>query len=126
MKLLFDTNAIIDFLKLKDPPFDLPALLSEHECLVSVIVKLELLKFPAITAEEEKNIHDFLKFVPVVQLNEAIEDETIMISRSTGLRLPDAIIGATSIVYGAEVVTSDPHFLNCQYEKLRIWQVPAK
>ena len=121
MKLLLDTNVIIDFLKLQDPPFDIPSLLLEHECLVSVIVKLELLKYSEITIEEEKTIRDFLKFVPVVHLNEAIEEETIMISRSTGLKLPDAIIGATAIIYGAEIVTGDSHFLKCRYEKLRIW-----
>jgi len=32
------------------------------------------------------------------------------------------LIGATAIVYGAEVVTRDSHFLECQYKKLRVWQ----
>jgi predicted nucleic acid-binding protein len=55
-------------------------------------------------------------------LNEAIEIETIVLSRATNLKLPDAIIGATAIVYDAEVVTLDPHFLNCNYNRLRIWK----
>jgi predicted nucleic acid-binding protein len=53
-------------------------------------------------------------------------NETIALSRSSKLKLPDAIIGATAIVYGAEVVTNDPHFLNCRYEKLRIWEETAR
>ncbi|MCL1993105.1 MAG: type II toxin-antitoxin system VapC family toxin [Spirochaetes bacterium] len=125
MKLLLDTNVIIDFLKRKTLAFDISSLLLEHECLVSVIVKLELLKYPDISVEEEQNIRDFLQFVPVVQLNEAIEEEAIRISRSTRLKLPDAIIGATAIIYGAEIVTGDPHFLNCRHEKLRIWERPS-
>jgi len=85
------------------------------------IVKLELLKHPDITPSEEYAITEFLRFVPIIQLNEAIENETIALSRSAKLKLPDAIIGATSIVYDAKLVTRDPHFLKCQYKKLLIW-----
>jgi predicted nucleic acid-binding protein len=112
---------IIDFLKQKNASVDLTSLLLQHECFVSVIVKLELLKHPDITPDEEHTIIKFLKLVPIMPLNETIENQTIALSRSTKLKLPDALIGATAIVYDAEVVTRDSHFLNCQYEKLRIW-----
>ena len=122
LKLLLDTNAIIDFLKQKSAAFDLTSLILQHECFVSVIVKLGLLKYPDITPGEEYAVIEFLRLVPVIPLNEAIENQTIALSRSTKLKLPDAIIGATAIVYGAEVVTRDPHFLNCRYDKLKIWK----
>jgi len=126
MRLLLDTNTIIDFLKQKDNAFDLPSLYSEHDCFVSVIVKLELLKYPGITPSEEYAVNEFLRLVPIIPLNETIENETIALSRSTKLRLPDAIIGATAIVYDAGIVTRDQHFLNCRYEKLRIWdEIPG-
>ena len=122
MKFLFDTNVIIDFLKHKDSSFDLSKLLLQHECFTSVIVKLELLRYPSISHDEEHDINAFLRFLPVISINESIENETIILSRSTKLKLPDAIIGATAIVYNAEIVTKDPHLLNCQYEKLKIWE----
>jgi len=121
LKLLLDTNAIVDFLKQKNDPLDLYSLILQNECFVSVIVKLELLKYPEITPGEEYAITEFLRFVPVIPLNEAIENENIALSRATKLKLPDAIIGATAIVYDARVVTWDPHFLKCQYEKLLVW-----
>ena len=121
MKLLLDTNVIIDFLKQKNAPFDLTSLILQHECFVSVIVKLELLKHPDITPDEENSVIEFLRLVPIMPLNEIIENQTITLSRSTKLKLPDAIIGATAIVYDAEIVTRDPHFINCQFKKLRIW-----
>jgi len=121
LKLLLDTNAIIDFLKQKNDPLDLYSLILHHECFVSIIVKLELLKYPDITPSEEYAITEFFRFIPIIPLNEAIENETIALSRSTKLKLPDAIIGATAIVYNARVVTRDPHFLKCQYKKLLIW-----
>jgi predicted nucleic acid-binding protein len=121
LKLLLDTNAIIDFLKQKNDPLDLSSLILHHECFVSVIVKLELLKYPEITPSEEYAVTEFLRFIPIVPLNEAIENETIAISRLAKLKLPDAIIGATAIVYDAKLVTRDPHFLKCQYKKLMVW-----
>jgi predicted nucleic acid-binding protein len=113
---------IIDFLKQKNAAFDLSSLLLQHECFVSVIVKLELLKYPDITPDEEQAVIEFLRLVPIMPLNESVVSQTIALSRSTKLKLPDAIIGATAIVYNAEVVTRDPHFLKCQYKKLRIWE----
>jgi len=123
LKLLLDTNVIVDFLKKDLSPFDLPSLLSQHECFTSVIVKLELLKYPDITPNEENAVNEFLQLVPIIPLSRPIEDETIALSRSARLKLPDAIIGATAIVYGAEVVTRDSHFLECRYEKLKVWNV---
>jgi len=122
LKLLLDTNVIVNFLKQKSSDFGLSSLLLQHKCIVSIIVKLELLKYSGITPEEEKTILEFLQLFPIIPLNDAIATETIALSRSTNLKLPDAIIGATAIVYDAEIVTNDSHFLNCKYEKLRIWK----
>ncbi|MDR2739189.1 MAG: PIN domain-containing protein [Treponema sp.] len=52
------------------------------------------------------------------------ENEAIAISKATKLKLPDAIIRATVIVYGAEVISSDPHFLKYAYPALRILKTP--
>ena len=121
LRLLLDTNVIVDFLKNGSGLFDLSSLLSQHECFTSVIVKLELLKYPDITADEEKTVNEFLRLLPIIALSESIENETIAISRSAKLKLPDAIIGATAIVYDAEIVTRDSHFLECRYKKLKVW-----
>ena len=121
MQLLLDTNVIIDFLKQKNTDFDLYSLFLQHECFVSVITRLELLKYPSITPNEENAINEFLRLVPIMPINAAIENETIALSRSSKLKLPDAIIGATAIVCNAELVTRDPHFLKCQYKKLYLW-----
>jgi predicted nucleic acid-binding protein len=122
MKLALDTNVIIDFLKQTPDVVDPLALIEEHECFVSVITKLELLKYPDITPAEEETILNILQIVPIMPMNTAIENETIAISRATKLKLPDAIIGATAIVYNAEVVSSDPHVLKCPYPALRIFK----
>ena len=121
LRLLLDTNVILNFLKKDSGISDLSSLITQHECFTSVIVKLELLKYPDITPDEENATNEFLSLIPIIPLSQPIESETIAISRATKLKLPDAIIGATAIVYGAEVVTRDSHFLECQYEKLKSW-----
>ena len=123
LRLLFDTNVIIDFLKQKNAVIDLSSLFLQHECIVSVITKLELLKYPAITPDEEYIINEFLKLVPIIPMNTAIENETIALSRATKLKLPDAIIGATAIVYDAELVTADLPFTAYRYDSLRLWRL---
>jgi predicted nucleic acid-binding protein len=55
-------------------------------------------------------------------MTETIENETLNIRRNTTLKLPDAIIAATAVAIGAEVVTSDLHFMKCAYPKLRVWK----
>ena len=126
MNLLLDTNTIINFLKNDNDIYNLPSLFLQHNCLTSVIVKLELLKYPDITQEEEQSINEFLSLIPIIPISLPIENETIKISRSSSLKLPDAIIAATAIIYDAEIVTGDPHFQKCHYEKLKIWQNNSK
>jgi predicted nucleic acid-binding protein len=46
--------------------------------------------------------------------------ETILIRRATSLKLPDAIIGATAVVLGANLVTRDADFLTCAYSALHV------
>jgi predicted nucleic acid-binding protein len=122
--LVLDTNAIVDFANRKPGAIDLEALFTNHKCTTSFIVKLESLGFPLITDKEEKAVSGLLSKIPVLPSNDAIEAETIQIRRKTTLKLPDAIIAATAVVIGGEVVTKDVHFLNCAYPSLRIYASP--
>jgi predicted nucleic acid-binding protein len=121
-KIVFDTCDILNFVNKKSRALDLNTLFTGDSRFISIITKLELLKYPDITADEEKRILSFLPGIIVLPITVAIEQETIEISRKTKLKLPDAIIAATAIVIGAELVTTDPHFLKCTYTKLRVWE----
>jgi predicted nucleic acid-binding protein len=121
-KSVFDSNAIIKFLD-KEPGFiDLSPFLEQNNCSVSIITKLEVLGWPDITPADEKRITDFLSGLTILPLDAAVEAETIQIRRKTALKLPDAIIAASAVVIGAEVVSVDPHFLKCKYSPLKIWR----
>jgi predicted nucleic acid-binding protein len=71
--MVFDTNVIIDFLKEKIDAIDLSLLMEQYICYISVITKLELLKYPNITAEEESKIRSFLVKITVLPITKSIE-----------------------------------------------------
>jgi predicted nucleic acid-binding protein len=118
--IVLDTSIIINFLDDIAGVPDLYILIKEQDCFVSIITRMELLKYPEITEEEETRINSFLSGVVVIPIDNGIEQETIRISRNTKLKLPDAIIAATAITIDAELVTTDSHFFDCQYPALRV------
>lgn len=83
--------------------------LSEGRYFLSVISEIELLAYPGLTKTEEQNIKMPLKTLDIVPLSEAMKSETIAIKRQHQLKLPDAIIVATAMVYKCLLLTNDEH-----------------
>ena len=113
-QFVLDTNVIIRFL---DGKIDsLPV----GKRFVSVLTEMELLAFAGLTAQDEYNIHDFLRRVIIIPLADAIKDEAIRIRRfgTPRLKLPDAIIMATAVVGGKTLVTGDAGMLNLNWSGL--------
>lgn len=77
---------------------------------VSCITELELLGFHGMTKEEQRRIEKFLKECIIVDLNESIKKETVKIKQSYKIKLPDAIIGATSIYMNVPLISADSSF----------------
>jgi predicted nucleic acid-binding protein len=75
--------------------------------LVSIITKMELLSYPALDDPSEKQIQAFLNEVAVVGLTEDVERRAIELRRQQQLKLPDAIVVATALVFDAELLTND-------------------
>jgi predicted nucleic acid-binding protein len=105
--VVFDTNVLIKYIN-KLPGFiDLDTQFAGDQQFISVVTKMELLAFPALSATERELIVQFLKTIIVVPLTEAIEAEAIEIRRAFRPKLPDAIIAATAHVLDATLVTGD-------------------
>lgn len=103
MSVLLDTNASIYQLSGR---LDVP--LGKGSFSVSVITQIELLSFPAITSEDEARIRKMLEQeVEVVPLTAAIVERTISLRRAHRLKLPDAVIVATAMELGYELMTND-------------------
>ena len=110
-RLLLDTNAVISLLQGN------PNLLSQCQSAkwvgISIISRLEFLCFDGLTAADRQTFEQFLKNVEIVSLeaqNMPLLDRIITIRIGNRLKLPDAIIAASAIVNGADLVTADKEF----------------
>lgn len=112
-KYLLDTNFILG--TLKSDTQVLAELSSRRilagECSYSAIARMELLGFHRITQEEETLIKQKLEHFACLPLTKDIEDRVIALRQSRKIKLPDAIIAATALYFGIELLTLDQHLL---------------
>jgi predicted nucleic acid-binding protein len=106
-KFLLDTNAILYILGGDEA---LAELLHNERLYASIITEIELLSYKNITARERQQIKKFLSDFVIVNIDDAIRDQTIEIKKSSHLKLPDSIIAASSVVLEMPLVTSDKQF----------------
>ena len=81
-------------------------------CAFSSITRMELLGFQDITQHEIKIISALLNQMTQFGIDRAIEDKTISIKQQHRIKLPDAIILATSISHNIELLTLDKKLAN--------------
>jgi len=102
---LLDTNTIIDYLGGKfysNARNNLDKIIDE-EINISVINKIELLSFSKV----EQNLLDFVNESNVYRLDEDIVDQTIKIRKEHRIKLPDAIIAATALLFNFTLITNN-------------------
>ncbi|MBF0487781.1 MAG: type II toxin-antitoxin system VapC family toxin [Nitrospirae bacterium] len=100
---MLDTNAVIYLIGGSLATNTLP----DGEYGLSVITEIELLSFPSLTIDEEKTIRILIDSVQRLPLSDAVRDATIGLRRRVGLKLPDAVIAATALQWGAVLLTND-------------------
>ncbi len=71
---------------------------------VSVITKMEVLGFNA-PEDDYKLLTEFINDAVVLYLTEEIVEQCISIRKEQPVKLPDAIIAATAVVYGMDLIT---------------------
>ena len=111
IKFLLDTNFIVGLLK-SDPT--VLAEISERklasaECGYSAVTRMELLGFPGISREEEALVRQKLERLTYLPLTRAVEDVVISLRQTRKIKLPDAVIAATALCAGIELLTLDKH-----------------
>ena len=106
IEILADTNAIL-------------YLFSGNKCMipfmnmkivVSVITEMELLSFPKISPQELHNLQLLLSKCIIIPMDNNIKNKAILIRRTYGTKLPDAIVAATSVCNHLPLVTADKGF----------------
>lgn len=80
---------------------------------MSVITKIEFLAYGELSPNDVNAFNAFTSRLVVVGIygeNEKLVHECVRLRRETGLKLPDAIIAAQSLLGDAVLVTADSHF----------------
>lgn len=113
IEFLLDTSMVIGLLKGYAPAVALAEQsgLVLDKAAVSQITRMELLGYPQLTDEEDREIHSFLAACQVRLLDEQVEAVAIRLRRSGTFKLPDAIIAATAITGSLRLLTLDQGLL---------------
>ena len=102
MKVLFDTNILIDYLNGIEKA---RTEIERHEQrLVSVVTWMEVLAGARDEAEEDV-IDMFLRDFRIVELTRRVAREAVEVRRSRRIRMPDAIVWASARTESALLVT---------------------
>jgi predicted nucleic acid-binding protein len=118
--IVFDTCAVINILNGRYDISTLGINIGKAKLLTSVIVRMELLAKPDLSAEEERDIREFLNDLTVVPLDEAVEQKAVEIRRAKSTKLPDSIIAATAVVLDAVLLTNDDILLKLSWPGLTL------
>lgn len=103
---LADTNILLYILE------DYPQVeeISNNTFSVSIITEVELLGKKDITKQEIGIIKNLLSDCTILPFTDSIKEETIRIKQKYSVKVPDAIIAATSIIHNIPLVTADKGF----------------
>lgn len=110
---LLDTNAVLGFLNGNEKiSAFFEKKLMQSNLHVSQITRMELLGYTNITSQEEMNLKKFLSYVQILPINDAVCNQAICLRQEKKMKLPDALIAATTICFNLVLVTCDSGLLN--------------
>lgn len=103
---LIDSNSVIDYLSGRFPDNGMSFMNDVIDSVVniSVITKIEVLGFNG-PEDDMLLLRDFMDASVVLYLTEEIVQECIAIRKEHVIKLPDAIISATALVYDMDLIT---------------------
>jgi len=107
-KYLLDTNIIIYYFNGITEEESITEIL-KSSFNISIITKIEFLSWQKLISDKELNNKalDFISHATVYDLDNTIADKTIENRQKYRINTPDAIIGATALVHGFEIVTNN-------------------
>ncbi len=107
-KFLIDTNIIIYYFNgiIAD---EIIHTILKDSFNISIITKIEFLSWQKllIDAKLREKAIKFISNATIFDLDEIVANETIINRQKYKIKTPDAIIGATALVHGFEIVTNN-------------------
>lgn len=108
MSYLWDTNTVIYFLQQQFPIAAekfIDQILLDNDPAISAITEIELLCWKTATPSDIETINQFIQQSTVFELEQSVKIKTATIRKTHNIKLPDAIIAATALVYDLTLLT---------------------
>lgn len=108
VKYLWDTNTAIYYLQQQFPPSAekfIDELLLEAQPCISAITEIELLCWKTATNKDLQVLHNFINDALIIELEQSIKIKTADIRKQHKIKLPDAIIASTALIYDLTLIT---------------------
>jgi predicted nucleic acid-binding protein len=108
--LLLDTNVLIYHIRLAltdDVTQQLGEALKAGRAFISVITRIEMLAWKGHSDESLRQTTDLISLLPELPMSEAVIEQAIRIRKTFGLKLLDAVIAATALAHGLQLMTAN-------------------
>jgi len=108
IKYLWDTNTAIYYLQQQFPANAeklIDNIVQDYKIIISAITEIELYCWKTPTENDLKILHEFVEDAMVIELEKEIKFKTAELRKEYKIKLPNAIIAATSIVYDLILIT---------------------
>jgi predicted nucleic acid-binding protein len=104
---LLDTNVVIDYFKaaLPEKSMQLLSTILDEQPVISVITQIEVLGFNNPNVNEVAILSQLVQEAEIINLTNAVINQTIELRKQYRIKLPDAIIAATAIALNLTLVT---------------------
>lgn len=106
-RYLIDTNAAIDYLAEAIPEKGLVFLdeVIDNGYSISLISRIELYAYSKLSEQDQVSLDIMIAQSSMLNINDAIIEQTIKIRKTYKTKLPDAIIAATAMVHNLVLIT---------------------
>lgn len=107
---LLDTNVVIYLLHgqfEKRAEKFIYSLFEKASVGISVITEIELMCWKSEAPKDIEILASFLREIPIIELDKAIKIRTAEIRKNHRIKLPDAIIAATSMAHELTLISND-------------------
>jgi predicted nucleic acid-binding protein len=110
IKYLWDTNTAIYYLQQQfseKAEILMDEIVEDYKIIISAITEIELYCWKTATEKDLQILHSFVEDSTVIELEKEIKMTTAEPRKTYRIKLPDAIIAATSLVYNLTLITSN-------------------
>ncbi len=119
-QVILDSNIVIYISQQKlsiDEVFE-----DDKEYAISLVTYMEILSYNFLSKKEEQFVRKLLSLFRIIDITKVIAKEVIKLKKKRKIKLPDAIIVATTLVENAILYTNDKQLHSVEHLNIRYFE----